>query len=219
MKRIGALVRTALVGLVLALLAIPVLPATAAPAGVEDFTFDSFEADYYLSLDADGHVQTRVIETIVALFPPNQNRGIIRAIPNESRGYPLHQQMLSITDENGDAVYWEKYDTSEYDVNTETYVPFVEYWLGTDEIVEGRTTYVLEYSLESTINHFDDVATAGGIDEFYWDVNGNGWPQSFNSVTARIHLTPDLSDALEGNTACYTGTYGSDGGCDLHRDR
>ena len=214
MKRIGAL--AALVGLVALLLAIP-LPAAAVRTGVEDFTFESFEADYYLSLDDDGHVQTRVVETIVALFPPNQNRGIIRAIPNESRGYPLHQQMLSITDDQGNAVYWEKYDTSEYDSTTETYVPFVEYYLGTDEFVEGRTTYVLEYSLESTINHFDDVGSPGGVDEFYWDVNGNGWPQTFESVTARIHLTPDLSGALNGSTACYTGTYGSDGGCDLHK--
>ncbi len=161
-------------------------------------------------------MHTRVVETIVALFPPEQNRGIIRAIPNESRGYPLHIQMLGITDENGTPVYYEKYDTSQWDSNTESYVPFVEYYLGTDEYVEGRTTYVLEYSLESTINSV--AAPDGGkVDEFFWDVNGTGWAQTFGEVTARIHLGPELQNALEGHTACYTGRYGADGTCDLHR--
>ncbi len=52
MKPIGAWGRqAALTALVLVLLAVPALPeaaATTSPAGVEDFTFESFEADYYL---------------------------------------------------------------------------------------------------------------------------------------------------------------------------
>ncbi|MCU1535273.1 MAG: hypothetical protein JWR53_1754, partial [Glaciihabitans sp.] len=44
-------------------LAATLLPATAASAGVRsdtsDFTFSSFEADYYLSRDAEGHSTLR----------------------------------------------------------------------------------------------------------------------------------------------------------------
>lgn len=219
MKAIG--VGALLAGLV-AMLTLPVLPAVASaseqavPSDVNDFSFESFDADYYLDLDEQGYVHTRVVETIVALFPPQQNRGIIRAIPDESRGYPLNLQMLSITDENGTPVYFERYDTSQWDSATEEYIPFAEFYLGTDEYVEGRTTYVLEYSLDSTITNVPGPGGAN-VDEFYWDVNGNGWGQSFGEVTARIHLGPALQNALEGHTACYTGEYGSDGTCNLHR--
>lgn len=191
------------------------LPAAVLPADVNDFEFESFTADYHLSLDDAGHVQTRVVETIVALFPPNQNRGIIRAIPDEARGFPLNQHMLSITDENGDAVYWEKFDSTQYDRATETLIPFVEYYLGTDEFVEGRTTYVLEYSLDSTIINFPLAGDPAGVDEFYWDVNGDGWAQTFGSVTARIHLSPELRSALNGDSSCYVGRYGSQDPCEL----
>lgn len=238
MTPIGALARLAPAVLAGGLLALPAFPASAqtptggpaGPAGAvepavacewadtSDFDFDSFDADYYLSLDADGHANLRVVETLVAVFPLcDQNRGIIRAIPDQARGYPLEQRMLSITDENGDAVYWERYDESEYDSSTGRYVPFVEYWLGTDEFVHGRTTYVLEYTMQSAITHVTDVPVAGGIDEFYWDINGDGWGQTFNQVAARIHLAPELRNALEGHTACYVGEFGSAGGCELRQ--
>jgi hypothetical protein len=79
------------------------------PAGVDDFTFESFEAEYFLELDERGYVMTRVVETIVAVFPEDvaQNRGIIRAIPDEAFGFDLDVQLQSLTDEDGDPVYVE----------------------------------------------------------------------------------------------------------------
>ncbi len=80
--------------LALALLAVPALagweePAAAVRAGVDDFSFDSFAADYTLDLDTSGRAVMRVVETIVAVFPENQNRGIIRAIPIKDGDVPL----------------------------------------------------------------------------------------------------------------------------------
>ncbi|MDH6180629.1 putative membrane protein YgcG [Microbacteriaceae bacterium SG_E_30_P1] len=173
--------------------------------GVEDFTFESFDAQYYLDTDDSGRAKLRVVETIVALFPDfDQNRGIIRAIPLDYDETPLHLSVVSVTDENGTPVPFERDD----------YYGFAELALGTDDYVQGRTTYVIEYTMRDVIRHFED----SGGDEFYWDVNGDGWPQPFGSVSATVHLSADLVDALTGNVSCYLGYYGEQNECDIRAE-
>src|SRR5690606_34635044 len=95
---------------------------TAVPASVQDFEFESFDADYHLSTDDSGLVTMRVTETIVAVFPDfDQNRGIIRAIPLRDGEVPLDVRMLSVTDEGGADVHFERDD----------YSGFAEFALGT----------------------------------------------------------------------------------------
>ncbi|MDP3207928.1 MAG: DUF2207 domain-containing protein, partial [Rhodoglobus sp.] len=179
-------------------------PATALTSGVSDFTFDSFSADYYLDTDAEGHATMRVVETLVARFPDfDQNRGIIRAIPLSDGEVPLELSMVSITDEDGARVPYERDD----------YDGFAEFALGTDEFVHGRTVYVLEYTMKNPIRHFTD----SGGDEFYWDVNGNGWGQTFGSVSARVFLSEGLAYALTGSASCYLGYYGDTDQCEITR--
>ena len=174
-----------------------------APAGVDDFVFESFDAEYFLELDENGYVTTRVVETIVALFDtPNQNRGIIRAIPNEAFGYDLDVQLTSITNAAGSPVYVERYDPSYYDDQGEL-VDWVEFYVDDDTYKLGRTTYVIEYTMKNTI-----VNTGNGLQEFYWDINGSGWPQQFGSVTAEVHLSAELQGALRTGASCYEGSYG-----------
>src|SRR5690606_35149454 len=111
-----------------------------------------------------GRASMRVVETIVALFPDhNQNRGIIRAIPTKHGDYDLDVQLVSVRDESGADVYVERYDFED----------IAELYLGTDDYVHGRTTYVIEYTMRDVVRHFDD----SGDDEFYWDINGDGWAQ------------------------------------------
>ncbi len=172
---------------------------------VSDFSFDSFDGQYFLDVDSDGRATTRVVETLVARFPDfDQNRGIIRAIPLTDGEVRLELSMISVTDENGDPVYFERND----------YNGFAEFALGTDEFVQGRTTYVLEYTLANTIRHFAD----SGGDEFYWDINGNGWAQSFDEVSAHVTLSDQLAKSLTGQSACYLGYYGETGECELSRN-
>ncbi len=176
-------------------------PAEAsAPADTNDFTFDSFTADYDLGRDADGRATLRTVETIVADFPAtDQNRGIVRAIPNEYQRADLDVRVVGVTDETGAPV---PFETSSVD-------GFTELALGTDDFVHGRTTYILEYTQRDVVGGFADT----GADEFYWDVNGTGWGQPFGSVTARLHLDTALTTALTGNAACYAGYYGGDDPC------
>lgn len=173
---------------------------TAAVADTSDFTFDSFDADYVLSRQADGTATLMVVETIVARFPDfDQNRGIIRAIPDDYDGVPLNTSVVSVTDVDGTPVPYE----SAYSGG------FVELALGTDDFVRGVQTYVITYSQENVVRSFDDTAS----DEFYWDVNGTGWQQPFGQVGATVTLDPDVAEALTGNAACYVGAFGETERC------
>ena len=207
MKR-PTLVASAVIALALALG--PAGPAAAQPAvaqGVDDFEFASFHADYTLDQDSSGRATLRVVETIVALFPAQQNRGIVRAIPLQDGDVPLGLTMVSITDEHGEPWYYERND----------YDGFAEFSIGTEEYLEGPTTFVLEYTLRDPVRRYSDSGGAGD-DEFYWDINGNGWAQSFDEVSAHIEVGPALAAALTGSSACYLGYYGESDKCELVQD-
>ncbi|WP_181397309.1 DUF2207 family protein [Cryobacterium arcticum] len=178
--------------------------ANVALAGVatdtSDFTFDSFAADYYLGRDEAGHSTLQTVETFVAEFPDfDQNRGIIRAIPNDYDGVPLHTAVQSVTDARGEPVYFDS------TVNG----GFTELALGTDEFVQGTQTYVITYTQQNVVRAFTDT----NDDEFYWDTNGTGFDQPFGSVTARVHVDPAIAEFLTGNNACYLGAQGASGDC------
>jgi uncharacterized membrane protein YgcG len=189
----------------LALLGPTVGAAAIVPTDTSDFSFDSFDGQYHLGLDAGGHATTRIVETLVARFPDiDQNRGIIRYLPLNYGEAPLEVSVLSVKDENGDPVYYERAD----------YDGFAEIALGTDEFVHGLVTYVIEYTVKNSIRHFADSGVPEtGIDEFYWDINGNGWAQTFGSVSARVFVPPELTSRLTGDAACYLGYYGSTDQC------
>lgn len=175
---------------------------TAAHADTSDFSFDSFHADYSLSADADGTARLRVVETIVARFPDfDQNRGLIRAIPDDYDGVPLATTVVSVTDADGIPVFFTE----------ERIGDFVELALGTDEFVRGVQTYVITYEQLNVVRSFDETAS----DEFYWDVNGTGWDQPFGTVSMTLTIEPALVPALTGDAACYQGALGENGPCTI----
>ncbi|WP_298871214.1 DUF2207 domain-containing protein [uncultured Microbacterium sp.] len=193
----------------LIVLALVLLGATAVPAparaDVGDFAFDSFAADMTLSRADDGHAELAVTETLVARFPDvDQNRGIIRSIPDDYDGVPLQTRVLSVTDASGAPVA--------YDVETDRRE--VRVLTGDDSFVRGVQTYVISYTQRDAIRSFADT----GADEFYRDVNGTQWDQPFGAVSARLRVDPALTDAaLEGAAACYVGAQGASERCEISR--
>ncbi|MEO7122080.1 MAG: DUF2207 domain-containing protein [Lacisediminihabitans sp.] len=172
------------------------------PTGVQDFSFDSYSADYYLARDAEGHSTLRTVETLVAKFPSiDQNRGIIRAIPNDYDGVPLHTAVVSVTDATGAPVHFDATDSGD----------FTELALGTDDYVHGKQSYVITYTQQNVVRAFTDT----GDDELYWDTNGTGFAQPFGNVTARVHIDPAIVPFLTGNNACYRGAQGATDRCDI----
>jgi uncharacterized membrane protein YgcG len=174
----------------------------AAHADTSDFTFDSFHVDYALSADADGTARLQVVETIVARFPDfDQNRGLIRAIPDDYDGVPLGTTVSSVTDADGIPVFYTE----------ERIGDFVELALGTDEFVRGVQTYVITYEQINVVRSFDDTES----DEFYWDVNGTGWDQPFGRVSMSLAVDPALVPAVTGDAACYQGYLGENTPCTI----
>ena len=148
---------------------------------------------YYLDRDDAGHSTLRTVETFVALFPDfDQNKGLVRNIPStyggtdafDPRRVDTQLHIVSVTDENGDPVYWETYDAG-----SGIYGMYID----DDTYKHGRHTYVIEYTQQDVTRHFDDT----GADEFYWDVNGTDWPQPFGTVSATVHLGDGLAGGAQ----------------------
>lgn len=171
-------------------------------AGVNDFYFDDFTGDYYLSRDEEGVSHLRVSESVTAVFPDyNQNKGICRQIAfTNQNGANITLPSLTRNDikltRNGayEPIYSIDKSHGYYNVCT-----------GTEEYVLGRQTYVFEYEFERVVTDFDDYQ------ELYWDTNGTGASQKFNSVTARVHFTPEVAKDYTGQAWCYVGKYGGSG--------
>lgn len=195
------LAAAAALALVVIGLALP-LPAR---ADVDDFTFASFDAQMTLSRADDGHAELAVTETLVALFPDeDQNRGIIRAIPNDYDGVPLQTTITGVTGPDGETIPYEV-ETDRREVRVLT---------GDDAYVRGEQTYVISYTQRDTIRAFADT----NADEFYRDINGTQWEQPFGRVRVELSVDDDLARvALDGAAACYRGAEGSTDRCDIAR--
>ena len=194
--------------LLIAVLTTILLLPLSANADVNDFSFESFDAQYEISLneELDNRPEMIVTETLVALFPDfNQNRGIRRDIAASSYGeLPGLVKVISVTDELG--------NPREYEETRDGNFVSLAIKASDGSFVLGRQTYVIKYSQAWVIK---DYKRSSGFDEFYWDVNGTGWQQSFGKVTASVSLDSKLQAALASeNVSCYQGEFGSNATCD-----
>lgn len=177
-----------------------------AHASTADFRFTRFDADYYLGSDSEGRSTLRTVEKLVAVFPEyDQNHGIERVIPKTYQGHTTSLGIVAVTDGDGRALPYATYDSGDNKVIR----------IGkSDAYVHGSQTYVLTYTQR-------DVTLSSSKDEraeFYWDTNGLLWSQSFDSVTARVHIAQSLLPTLTKDTACYQGAEGSTERCTISTD-
>jgi uncharacterized membrane protein YgcG len=178
-------------------------PVAVVPAGVDDFRFALFDADYELSRDDGDHSTLRTVETLVAVFPEyDQNRGIRRAIPTHYDGHPTDIDVVSVTDAAG--------TPRGYETETSEDGEFLLVTIAADDFVHGEQTYVITYDQRNVTLAPTDLR----VEEFYWDVNGTGWLQTFDTVRAELHLDEALAAAFTGDAACYRGYEGSTAACD-----
>ncbi|WP_137843249.1 DUF2207 domain-containing protein [Microbacterium sp. 2FI] len=174
---------------------------TGVAASVDDFSFDSFEVDYWLARDAGRRSSLLTVETIVARFPEfDQNKGIVRALPRIDSGIDLGTMVIEVTGADGAPIQWW----------TESDDEWVYVLTGDDTYVRGAQTYVLTYAMSDVVLRYEDT----GADEFYWDTVGTDHAQPFDEVTARIHVAgAPASGLIDGRTFCYTGPAGSTAEC------
>lgn len=188
--------------------AVQTQPAAFLPlgTGVDDFSFERLEVDYYLTQDAEGHSILTTEEHFVALFPDfDQNRGIRRLLPTQFNGWPTNIQVLSVTDEQG--------KSRPMEVEFEDDV--VQITSRANSYLQGEQHFIIRYTQENVTRNFADT----GVDEFYWDVNGGDWRQPFALVEVRLHLEPQLALKLSpGAMSCYYGYYGASDQCNIQKE-
>ncbi len=179
---------------IIVILAVAMFLGQRVSAAVSDFKILSFTADYYLERDDQKVSILKVSEEIIAEFPnTDQNHGILRAIPASYDGHTLSLRVESVTDENGKP--W-NYTTEDQNDNLVLKIG------DADKYVHGRQSYRINYSMRNVIS-FNDTG-----DEFYWDINGDQWTQSFDTVTARVHIPKTLATSLDGQKRCFAGFFG-----------
>ncbi|WP_120004840.1 DUF2207 domain-containing protein [Nesterenkonia muleiensis] len=200
-------------GLFIPALTLLLLGASAAPTAaveaedVENFHFDSWELSYELDLDLDLDLDddvavAHVTEELVARFPEHdQNRGLVRALPLRYHSAPAAPEDIAVTDASGAEVPFE----------TETEDGMQVILIGDDEYVHGQQTYQLSYTVQNVIHSPGDA----DIDEFYWDLVPSQRPQSIDSASVQIDLSPEFAEAFNGDAACYAGAEGSSEPCEI----
>jgi uncharacterized membrane protein YgcG len=175
----------------------------AVPASVQDFTFDSFEADYWLVRGTGGESHLFTTEKIVARFPEfDQNKGIVRWIPKADSGIAHDTQVVSVTGAGGAPIPWW----------TEEDDDWIYVLTGDDSYVRGLQTYVISYTMSDVVLRYEDT----DADEFYWDTVGTDHAQPYGSVTAHVHVAGDAAQGLLPERAfCYSGSEGSTDTCEI----
>lgn len=172
-------------------------------AGAQDFTIKKFEANYYLSRDDDGQSVLRTVEKITVEFPNfDQNHGIERGLPLSYDGHITSLQIVSIKNEIDTNLTYKTYESNDNLVLR----------IGdADRYVYGMQTYVITYTQKNVTKFFSDT----NDDEFYWDVNGFGWSQKFERITARVYLDSDLVDKISLGESCYYGFFNENKVCNI----
>lgn len=196
-----------IISVVLAPLSASARSSIKSSSSAQNFYFEDFTADYYLSRDADGTSRMRVKEQLTAVFPDtDQNHGISRIIPfTNNDGKNITMPSTSRLD-----IAVQRNGVDEPIANITSENGYFEVRIGdADEYVHGRQIYTLEYEFENLI--LDQTSDGKSWQELYWDINGNDWDQRFNQVTARIHLADDVAKHFTGEVACYVGRYGESG--------
>ncbi|MBH0010368.1 hypothetical protein [Salinibacterium sp. SWN1162] len=95
-------------------------------AGLDDFVFDSYDGEFFLDRDEAGRSTLLTVETFVAVFPDDQNRGMRRATPSTYKGEPLDIRAISVTDENGQPRDFEVEENGSFTLVTSAADSFVE---------------------------------------------------------------------------------------------
>ena len=198
-------------GLILTLI-ISLIPFKGVSASANDFYFKDATFDYYLEKTDSGN-KMHVKEVLTAIFPEtNQNHGISRAIPYSNQG----DKNLTVSSEEALNLTVKRNGENEPISKSEKEDGYYIFYIGkSNTYVHGEQIYTLEYDFENVITEFTPNGSLtwnnnnAAFQELYWDTNGTGWNQKFQSLTANLHIPTDIAKNLKSDTSCYVGRYGS----------
>jgi uncharacterized membrane protein YgcG len=161
------------------------------PAWARNYHIARFNSNIHVQEDGSARVEEQITFVFSGVY-----QGIYRDIPVDYPGpsgsnYTLFIKVLSVTDESGDQLKYEK-KTSNGFLHLKIYVPGA---------TDATRTVNIEYSLDNATRFFEDH------DEFYWNVTGNDWPVPIEQASAIIYFPPEASGKLRAQA--FEGIYGS----------
>lgn len=176
--------------------------------------------DVEMKMRKDGALEVK--EVIVADFTNTSKRGIIRDIPVRYGDF-WNSRFISIDDisvTDGLGSSWE-IDVSNVNNNKSIRIGDPNVWYS------EPLTYVIQYRVEGMLNSFDENGGFLGEsstskeqafkDELYWNAIGTDWYESpINNYSVRIDLS-EFKDADIVEFDCFTGSFGTDDGCDISK--
>jgi len=167
---------------------------------------ERYNREYIHSYDVNIRVEESgeilVTENILYDFGSNSKHGIYRIIPytktnDDGKKYKMLISDIQVTNDQGTPYNW-----SMTDENNEIKIKIGD----ADRFLTGSHIYIIQYKVAGTLTYFSDH------DELYWNVTGNEWEVSMNSITSRVILPEKVDSNIE--TICYKGYSGSKNQCD-----
>jgi uncharacterized membrane protein YgcG len=180
------------------MLGIGSLPVLSSPlAAQRTLVIESFDAE--LRVEPTGDVQ--VTETIRPRFQGSWN-GIYRNLSLEhqtaqGRRERLDVELLSITDQDGEALRYEASNDGRWTRQFQVWIPGAE---------DATRTLVIRYVVHNAIRFFEEGSEVGPLDELYWNATGNGWEVPIERASATIVLPEGVAPT---QSSGYTGVAGS----------
>lgn len=151
---------------------------------------------FHSDIDVHKNSEITVTEKIKVHSLGNEiKRGIYRALPLtrnlNNKKQRVKYDIVSIKRDGADENYHTKIDGD-----------FLEIYLGNEDLIldPGDYNYEITYETKNQIGFFNKY------DELYWNVNGNNWNFTVDSISATVSL-PAGADILQ--DSCYTGVSGS----------
>jgi hypothetical protein len=152
--------------------------------------FNSFSGTYYLSRDSKGLSLLTTEETILADFPSGGSfYGITRTLPKKFQNHSVNTKILGVSDAAGNIIPYKTVADNNGDLVITTGDPSITLY--------GSQTIKIRYQTSGVIN------LNNKNDEFLLNVNGRGWNQQFNSVSATLHIPASFNSSLKSKPSCY----------------
>ncbi len=147
-----------------------------------------------ITVNVDNSVS--VVETIMYDSQGLEKHGIFRDIlPRSSEGKKMSITNISVTDQSGQAIPWQKLLSG----------PYVQLKIGDpNSTFYGERNYVIRYDATNAVAHLQEY------DEIYWNATGNSWLFPVSQSSATVILPPG-AQVLQ--SACYVGRSGSTTSC------
>ena len=162
-----------------------------------NFTITNYDVQLELGRDRNNRSTIKTIDSITAVFPPDQNHCISRLFLKKYDGHATDFALESVKDEHGVDLEYHQNGSTLRIGNKNAYV-------------SGVKTYVITYTQRDVTRYYSDTQK----DEFYWNAIGTDSPVPVAAATVTLKLDTALAGKAKTNIQCYYGALQAKNTCE-----